>query len=303
MPIHLPPISRRRFLSGALAAGAASFLPQQVWSQSPSPDPNCFALLSDIHIPERRDQVMMDVTPTETLSKALDAIVRDSSRPTGILVAGDCAFVKGRSKDYAMLGELLKPVRKAGLHVHLALGNHDHRERLEAAFPELNAAKVADSAVSDKFISVVETPHANWFLLDSLMKTNVTSGVLGEIQLAWLAKMLDSQPDKPALLLAHHNPQNSGTNALSDTEAFFRVIAPRKQVKAYFFGHLHRWHIGHLENLHLVNLPATAWLFDPKQPRGFVDARLRPDGITLVLRALDPKHPKNDERVDLKWRV
>ena len=55
--------------------------------------------------------------------------------------------------------------------------------------------------------------------------------------------------------------------------------------------------------LHLVTLPAMAWLFDPSQPRGFVTAQLRPDGATLVLHALDRKHPKHGETIELKWRT
>jgi 3',5'-cyclic AMP phosphodiesterase CpdA len=78
----------------------------------------------------------------------------------------------------------------------------------------------------------VETPHANWFLLDSLDQTNTKTGLglLGEAQLAWLAKALDARPDKPALLLAHHNPNPAAllkNSRLANTEAFFKVIMPR----------------------------------------------------------------------------
>jgi 3',5'-cyclic-AMP phosphodiesterase len=55
--------------------------------------------------------------------------------------------------------------------------------------------------------------------------------------------------------------------------------------------------------MHLVNVPAVAWLFDKTQPRGFVTARLRPDGATLVLHALDHQHAKHGETIDLKWRA
>ena len=54
--------------------------------------------------------------------------------------------------------------------------------------------------------------------------------------------------------------------------------------------------------LHLVTLPAMAWLFDPSQPRvrhrptatGRGDARAAP---------LDRKHPKHGETIELKWRT
>ena len=110
------------------------------------------------------------------------------------------------------------------------------------------------------------------------------AGLLGAAQLAWLANAFDARPDKPALVLAHHNPGRFwDIHGLADTEALLRVLLPRKQVKTYFFGHLHRWHLDQQEGTHLVNLPTTAWLFEPAQPRGFVTAQLRPDGAAIVL--------------------
>jgi len=36
---------------------------------------------------------------------------------------------------------------------------------------------------------------------------------------------------------------------------------------------------------------------------GWVDALLRPDGMTVELRALDTKHKAHGEKHDLKWRT
>ncbi|MGB7933682.1 MAG: hypothetical protein WCH04_15950, partial [Gammaproteobacteria bacterium] len=52
--------------------------------------------------------------------------------------------------------------------------------------------------VIDKHVSILETPRANWFLLDSLQRTNDLLGRLGEVQLQWLAKALDARADRPA---------------------------------------------------------------------------------------------------------
>lgn len=156
--------------------------------------------------------------------------------------------------------------------------------------------------VADKHVSIIQSPRANWFLLDSLDVTNSTPGVLGEAQLQWLGKALDTQADKPALLVAHHHPLSFGTSGLRDTEALYEVIVSRKHVKAFFFGHSHRWKIAEHEGIQLVNLPATAWLFGKTQPRGWVDAKLGDGGATLVLNSLDTKHPLHGETVELKWR-
>ena len=53
---------------------------------------------------------------------------------------------------------------------------------------------------------LVEGPRANWFLLDSLDEPNKTPGVLGDKQVAWLGQALDARANKPAILVAHHNP-------------------------------------------------------------------------------------------------
>jgi len=144
------------------------------------------------------------------------------------------------------------------------------------------------------------TPHANWFLLDSLDKTNVAPGLLGESQLAWLAKALDARADKPALVLAHHNPNYSSSSRSARHEALFKLLLPRKQVKAYVFGHTHCWNVTRYEGVHFVNVPTTAWLFDPTQPRGIVTSQLRPNGATLVLDALDRStQTRQEDRVDV----
>jgi Icc protein len=299
MPIHVTPISRRRFLAGTLATGAGMLLPSSVWSAESSVDPNRWALTADTHICEDRERIYRDVKPAENFAKAACQIISLKNRPAGLIVAGDCAAIEGKPGDYAVLAEDVQPLRKTGVPVHFALGNHDHRKNFFAAFPE--TVPEGKRPVPDRHISILETPHADIFLLDSLEKTNYTPGRLGKPQLQWLAKALNAR-DKPALLVAHHHPLSLGKHGLLDMAALYDVIVPRKQVKAFFFGHSHRWHRAEHEGIHLVNLPATAWLFDKSQPRGWVDTQLKPDGATLVLHALDPKHPKDGETVPLKWR-
>jgi hypothetical protein len=150
-------------------------------------------------------------------------------------------------------------------------------------------------------VNVVETPHVNWFLLDSMDGAGVVGGRFGDAQLQWLADALDAHADRPALVMAHHYLTPPEKNGLVDTEAFLKVLRPRKQVKGYFFGHSHRWSIGTIEGLHLVNLPTTAYVFDKKQPCAWVDAQVRANGIVLRLNALDRQHPLHGKVFDLAW--
>ena len=44
--------------------------------------------------------------------------------------------------------------------------------------------------------------------------------------------------------MVHHNPGFLGkVGGLRDTEALFKVLRPRKQVKAVIYGHTHDWHV------------------------------------------------------------
>jgi 3',5'-cyclic AMP phosphodiesterase CpdA len=299
MPIHVPPLSRRQFLAGSLAAGAGLLWGDRL--QAATVDAQRFALLADIHLWEHRDREARSIRPAARFVQARDQLLALSPRPAAAIVAGDCAFGEGHAGDYAVLAELVQPIRQAGLPLHFLMGNHDHRDNFYAAFPE--ARPNGTSPVVDRHVALLETPVANWLLLDSLEKTNYVPGRLGKEQLEWLARTLDAHPDKPALVMAHHYPDHKPkTTGLEDTQALLDVLLPRKQAKAFVFGHSHRWEFSTQDGLHLVNLPTLVWVFDKAQPAGWVDARLRPDGIALTLNALDKSHPAHGQIVELKWR-
>ena len=300
MPIHLPPLSRRRFLAGTLAAGAGALLPRWSFAEGAA-DSEQILFLSDVHVGSRREDELHGAKPAANLSQAVRDVLALKGRPSRAIVTGDCAFLHGEAGDYRLLGELIEPLRKADMEFHFALGNHDRRDRFLAAFPDAQRLADAESKTLDKYVSVLETPTANWFFLDSLRKTGESAGELGKAQLKWLAKSLDARPDKPALLFAHHNPTRLTNHGMLDTAAFFDVMMPRKQAKAFIFGHTHGWHVAHQAGVHLINIPTTAWLF-ADQPRGFVAGLLKKDGLTLTLHTLDPKHAKHGETHELAWR-
>ncbi len=224
-----------------------------------------------------------------------------TKRPAGVFINGDCAFNSGEKGDYARVAEALEPMRKEQMTIHLALGNHDHRERFWEAFEQEKAAK---RPLTDKHAALVRTQRVNWFVLDSLEKTLSVPGLLGREQLAWLAKTLDANPNKPALVLIHHNPGISGNMGLIDTVALFEIIRPRKQVKAYIYGHTHTWKVEQDDTgLHLINLPPVAYVFHEGDPAGWVHATVQQKGMRIELRCVDPTHKAHGQAFDLKWRV
>jgi 3',5'-cyclic AMP phosphodiesterase CpdA len=299
MPFTLPAISRREFLAATVAASAAC-LPRGLRGADSACDPNRFALLSDTHIAGDPKTAARGVTMYDNLQAVARDVLAAQPAPAGVAINGDCAYLKGTSEDYATLLAGIQGLRQGGLPVHLAMGNHDHRERFREAFGE--AARQA-SQLDEKHVLVLSAPHANWFVLDSLDQTDKTAGKLGEQQLKWLVEALDRAADKPALVILHHNPdQRPVVSGLTDTAALLDVLLPRRQVKAWFYGHSHAWSVSERDGMHLVNLPPTAYVFAPSQPSGWVDARLNAGGMTLELRCVDPQHARHGQRVDLAWR-
>jgi 3',5'-cyclic AMP phosphodiesterase CpdA len=184
------------------------------------------------------------------------------------------------------------------------MGNHDNRERF---WKVLRSAKTVPPRLPGRQAAIVRTPAANWFVLDSLIRTRVTDGLLGEAQRVWLAAALDANANKPALVMIHHQPSplHSGKKGggLDDADELFAILRPRPQVKAYFFGHTHRWAVSQDESgIHLINLPPVAYLFEEGPPNGWVHAAVQDDGARLELRCLDHAHPNHGQVVNLAWR-
>jgi 3',5'-cyclic AMP phosphodiesterase CpdA len=304
MPIHLPPISRRTFLGQAAAAGASFVAWRPTAADETQGDPNTLALLADTHIPSDPETGANGVNMTANLRQVVGELIAHRPKLSGVVVNGDCAYLKGIPGDYRNLAGVVQPLSEAGLPLHLTMGNHDDR----GSFYEALAGERSESPpVESKHVSVLETPKANWFLLDSLFQVDVVTGELGGAQLEWLAKALDARADKPAILVAHHNPQfkpgpNNAWGGLKDAKALFDLVADRKQVKAYIFGHTHEWRLSKMGDVHLVNLPPVAYVFQQGRPNGWVEATLRDDGMQLKLSCLDKSHPQHNEIADLKWR-
>jgi Icc protein len=301
MPIHLQSISRRQFLLRTLAGGTALALSPSLLAAAKRADPNSWALLADSHLAADRGLVARDINMTDHFTTVSRELLALPKRPAGVFVLGDCAYNSGQVGDYALVADLLEPIRAAQMPVHLALGNHDNRERFWEAF---RTEKAAPRPLAGRQVALLRTPRANWFVLDSLETTLSTPGLLGKEQLGWLANSLDANPDQPALVLIHHNPGLSGNLGLKDTTALFEIIRPRKQVKAYIFGHTHAWNVGQDESgIHLINLPPVGYVFTEGLPAGWVHATLEHKGIELELRCVDHTHKSHGQVAKLQWRA
>lgn len=111
---------------------------------------------------------------TANLQQVVREITTLSTKPSGVLLNGDCAYSRGLPEDYANLAACVAPLDQAGLTLHVTMGNHDDRRPLYAA---LKTQEPERPMVDSKHVTVIETPHANWFLLDSLTQVNVVTGL------------------------------------------------------------------------------------------------------------------------------
>ena len=302
MPLHITPFTRREFLRRTVLASAGLLTIPALRAAATKADPDRWALLSDTHIAADPAAVMRNVHLADHLRAVLSEVGALGAPPAGVFINGDCALDRGLAEDYATFTELLKPLTAAGLPLHMTLGNHDDRE---VFWSSIQDTKPAVLSVASKYVSIVEAQRVNWFLLDSLEVTKQTPGRLGDEQRAWLAKALDARADKPALVMVHHNPVSADAakkSGLLDAPEFLEILLPRRHVKAVFYGHTHTWRQLEQDGLHLINLPAVAYPFNPQELTGWVDCKLRADGATLDPRAHDPQHPSHGKVVELAWR-
>lgn len=299
MPISLPPISRRRFLAHCVAGSSTLVIAPHLLASQADHDPDRIALFSDTHIAGDREKILRDTNMANNLQQAIREALSTKPVPAAALVSGDCALLRGEIDDYRTLTQLVDPLHAADVPLHFALGNHDNR----AHFLEvITKQKPAAAPVAGKYITIVESRHADWYLLDSLDQTNKTAGVLGAAQVSWLDQTLRQRTTKPAIVMLHHHPDSSPKpSGLVETKELLDLLVKHPHVKALFFGHSHHWDVRQHAQLHLVNLPAVAYVFAAGEPNGWVDAQLHAGGMQLCLNCIDKKHPRNGQRVDLKW--
>ena len=313
MPIHIIPIKRRRFLDLSAKGAVATIVVPSVLAipgKEVPIDLHRFAFLSDTHIMANPTAVARGINMADHLRQVVEEIAAQTTKPGGVVVNGDLATDGSppTAGAYRYLAQLLIPLSNLGIPIHLTMGNCDRRSLFADT---LTAMLPRTPPVAGRLVNVLKTERANFFLLDSLYNTErtVTEGDLGRKQIGWLTRALDNHVEKPAIVICHHNvnqPEAKSDTAqkggLRDGAELVDALLPRKHVKAFIFGHTHEWRHWELDGIHFINLPTTAYIFDPEEPRGWVDVRLEKRGMSLRLESLDKTHPKHREKLVLRWR-
>jgi 3',5'-cyclic AMP phosphodiesterase CpdA len=276
-------------------------------------DPNRVALLADTHIdrdPKRfiygtkwpgspvKSDEHEGVNMADCLEHVVSDVLRLKPRPAHAVVNGDCARTSGTREEYAEFLRLIKPLREAGITVHVTIGNHDNRKLLWEAIPDLKVEQVA------RHVGELSLSGAELIFLDS------ERGTVGAEQLVWLEKKLADKGkiDLPVLAFIHYNPyprpgvRPSKGLKPSESEALLKLLTKHKRAKACFFGHTHDWAVEEWIDVHMVNQPPVGYYFGKGNPHGWIDMSLTENGASLEMRCVDPSHPQHQERHDVRWR-
>jgi hypothetical protein len=228
------------------------------------------------------------VNMADSLAQSVREIIALKPRPANLIINGDCALSRGTRGEYQEFLRLIKPIREAGITVHITIGNHDNRENLWGLLPFLKKEQVGIHA------DIIELPHANLVLLDSGRK-----GVLGDKQTNWLIGQLDRRPDKPALIFGHFNPLPTRgvrpSRGMPEGRALFKLLDQRKHIKAYIHGHTHDWQHTEEGTVQIIGQPPVSYYFGKGHAHGWVDMKLTKKSALLELHCIDPKHKQNGD--------
>lgn len=283
----IPTLTRRTFALAMTGAGVSllrSAEPEMHW-----------ALISDTHIPADPSDAFRGFKPVDNLKKVVAEI--QAAKPEAVLHCGDVARLKGLPEDYLAVKSLLQPL-SANLPMAMAMGNHDNRKHFLDVFAQ---TQTGIQSVQQKHVLVIEGPAVRVVVLDSLIETNSTPGLLGKAQRTWLGEYLKSSSDLPTLLFVHHT-LDDGDTSLLDAPRLFEIIKPHRKVKAILYGHSHRYSYEAWEGVHLLNLPAVGYNFADDQPVGWVESRLSKAGGAFTLHAFGGNMEKNGKTMFLPWR-
>ena len=188
----------------------------------------------------------------------------------------------------AEIDRLIDDMEDAGVRWHACFGTHDRRAAFFSVFPE---RQVAAPPVADRWITVVQTPHADFILLDSCLE-GPTNGGLDDAQRAWLQTTL-SHATKPVFVGAHHPLKET---AIAD------LLAANACCKGYVFGHVHAWNQQREQGVHTLSLPSTGHWGDI----GYVLVQLSADEAVFTLHQRDyytPRPAATPEEIKPEWQA
>ena len=276
-------LSRRDFIMTAgAAAGCATSPTARNEMCAGEFDEHSAVLVSDTHVGKSGSRHRI-----EAFEWTIREILAMRSLPRHLIHFGDMSLLTGKVEDYAISKPLLDRVRAAGIHVTVAMGNHDRR----SAYLEVFGDEVArQSPVPGRLVSVVEMPEVGIVMLDSLagkddVEKRPVDGDLSKEQQDWLMAFL-SKRTKPVIVAAHHPMDQL---KVGERQIAYSIVY-NPAVVGFMHGHWHSWMRGWINAewkthsmLHSIGLPSCGCDGDI----GYCMMRTFPDRVEVELRQRD----------------
>lgn len=216
----------------------------------------------------------------DAVANAAKAVTALSQYGPQLLVClGDLARSVGENGDYEHWRRIFAPLT-AGRPAVLLPGNHDRRDRMLAHFSSDSPRQ------TQKAVTVVNAGGLRLIALDSLYRTDVVPGLLGEAQRLWLESYLDDSEPLTTLVFVHHHI-GQDDYALLDGDRLLAILQSRAQVKGLVTAHRHSYRLRSTDGFHQIAAPALGMPFDPAERLGWLEAELDASGAQLRFRGLD----------------
>ena len=197
--------------------------------------PLLIAQISDLHIKPPGVLAYHRVDTASALTRCIETLNRFTPRPELVVISGDLVDTP-LAPEYDHLKQLLAPLE---LPFTAVPGNHDRRDLMRAALPDLGYAQ-ANGALN----SVRKVGDVDIVLLDSSVP-GAAHGELDATTLAWLDSVLGASTTRPALLFLHHPPFVTGithmdVQNLRNADALAALIRKHPRARLIAAGHVHR---------------------------------------------------------------
>ncbi len=206
--------------------------------------------MTDCHlVPDGERLFTLD--PADRLRQAIADINEAHADAELCVLTGDLAN-DGHPQAYALLRDCLASLR---VPFRLVPGNHDDRDRLRAAFPEIEAD-------AHGFLqSALSTPAGVLLFLDTV-EAGTHAGVYCARRCEWLEAALTAADGRPVHLFMHHPPMDIGMPRLDqyrilDNAAFADVVRRFPNIRHIVFGHVHRPIAGSWLGIPVSSIPGT----------------------------------------------
>lgn len=193
------------------------------------------AQMTDIHVGFAPDEKPEELNLTR-FRATLKRLIEGPNRPDWLVLSGDITD-HGDAESFAKTVDLLKACPFPVLPM---VGNHDSREGLLGAFPQVVPTE-------DGFLHyVVDAGQGLRIICLDTLEDGRHGGAFCEARASWLASRLAEAPDTPTLIFMHHPPVVAGIDWMDPApeEGWIvrlrDVLEGRSQVLAIHCGHLHR---------------------------------------------------------------